>query len=116
MAPKSLNTTYISYLAGHYICFILDRGGEVNKKKERRGGNVGSSTIDFNECDFITTLYTSKSLGDSRETPKLYIRNCTTQNKSGPMLRSSYVFNSADNLSVCSSDYYFMVAERGSIH
>ena len=30
------------------------------------------------EYDFINVLYTNESLGDSCETPKLYIRDCTT--------------------------------------
>ena len=42
-------------MTGHHICFILDRGGEVNEKKEKRERNVGSRTIDFIEYDFITT-------------------------------------------------------------
>ena len=54
MAPK---TPYISYMTGHHICFILDIGGEAYKKRERRRGNVGSSTIGFYEYDFIVTVY-----------------------------------------------------------
>ena len=38
MAPKCLNTSYILYMTGHDICFILDRGGEVHKKRRKEGG------------------------------------------------------------------------------
>ena len=40
MAPKSLNTPYISHINGHHICFILDRGGEANEKGGEKKENV----------------------------------------------------------------------------
>ena len=78
VAPKIKITPYISYMTGHHICFILDKGGEV-KNKERRGGNVGSSTINFYEYDFIVTMDTlcvNMSLGDSCRPPEYYVKHC----------------------------------------
>ena len=68
-------------MTGHHICLILDKGGEVKKERERRGGDVGNSTIKFYKYDFIVTMdtsYINMSLGDSCRPPECYIRNCTT--------------------------------------
>ena len=34
-------------MAGHHMCFILDRGEELIKKEEERKRENGSSTTDF---------------------------------------------------------------------
>ena len=53
----------------------------------------------------------SVSLGGSREAPKSYINDCSTEIYSGPKLRGVSLFTSMDILSVCLSADYFMVAD-----